>query len=557
MSKRHARITQPYGVVYLRVSDVDQESLPEQLEMTTSAAAKHGVTIPKDGIYVDRGNSRDMFLKREGLQEMLKRTEDPNCTHVFVWIYSRLYSGMEMQMDIFRILRRTGTRLFDSRGEEQNTDDHSKKLTEAIDAWKSEGELREVRRRVRETHASKARSARLIQRPPYGITVIELLKLPCAGRCIDGGKGCPIRHGEVSSKNGTVWIVNEEQVAVLNMLYQWAANGIGFFKMTQLLEERGIVAPVRTVKRGKNEGATVGGKPWSQSNLRKMLLNRFYRGEFIWNQSSIQRPTGDLKIRVPNPPEEWIVREHALGPIVDTDLFDAAARQIEMRRHTREEGRRYDVRLFDQIVYCGRCGWKMSPRKRAQKLASGEASGLFDYWCSGTYNPYSKCERNHWIPESWLYRLFGMTVTDRAARPRVDVTFEMGKPVDTEPEMKVLEGRLKEAGDELGRLRVYALKGLFDEDTAMAMKAELDERVAKIEARRDELLAIPKDVPRTPEAPVVLQELVSLVDDERLPMEERRRSLTRLVDRIVVDRPGVRVVLLEEGAEAEDFAAGT
>lgn len=533
-----------YATAYLRISDADQNSLESQLDLIHAQAARLGVTIPQDAIYIDRGESRDLYAKRGALQQMLERIYDPKCKYVIVWIYSRLYSGTDMQLEIYRHFRKAQVRVFDSRGAEENTPDHNQKLNELINAWKSEGEVLELRRRVRETHEARAQRGRLISRPPYGISVVSAIELPCGGtRCNSGGRECEIPHGELSDKNNTAWVINHEQVAVLEMIYQWAAEGVTMGYIIERLTALGITAPLKTVKRGKNAGRIYGGQMWSKSNLRKMILNPFYRGEVIWNQYTTVREGMDNKKRVPNPESEWIRRNHALGPIIDPALFDEAGRQIARRNNTRDENRKYDTKLWDGFIVCGRCGWKMYPRRRSHKNRNGWRAEPFDYVCAGVYNDYSSCSVHHSIPESWLNAMLTDDLTKVMPEGRIDVVYNREIEDTTGPELKVLEDQLIELKTQLDSLEGLALAGFYKPEVAVQKKRELEAQREQAIARRDELLAGPGDDETTTIFPVEFANFGAALTDPVIPVEERRVSLGRLVDRVVVDRPRVRFVL--------------
>src|SRR5438552_1258948 len=91
-----------------------------------------------------------------------------------------------------------------------------------------------------------------------------LMGVPIPDDCIYGWKGCHVRDGELSSKNETVWIVGEDELKILRMMYEWAAAGIGLNDVSRRVTALGVRTEVRTVKRGKNAGKTIGGTQWSK-----------------------------------------------------------------------------------------------------------------------------------------------------------------------------------------------------------------------------------------------------------------------------------------------------
>ncbi len=540
-----------YAITFSRVSDEIQDSVGDQVKMNLRCATDIlGLPVPKNGSYTET-ISRSQFSKRVDLQAALRRMEDPHCKAIISWIPSRLFGDPEQTIAGYRIMSRNGVRLFDKNGREEDVSSHLGKLMGMLQGWQSEGEVLELRKRVGDTHRMKAEDGRMISRPPYGVDVVPLGALPCHGTCIDDGKGCEIPHGE-KSKKGTVWIINKEHQATLAMMYDWAANGIGFAEMERRLAKLKIVSPVREITRSlHNKGKIRGGTPWSKSNIRKMLLNEFYRGYFVWNTVRIIR-FGDEVQRVPQPEAEWIRAPHSLGPFVDATVWDEAKRQIELRHKTRDENRKYPAKVFDGLIYCGRCAWRMHPRRRAHKRTNGVASVLFDYHCVGAYNAYCTCTRNHAIPESWLFNLLGVNLNDKIVFPDVTVSYERASEDNraTTAELTSIDDALREIVNALDRIADLLVDGDISKAKGRERKAEALARRDVLTSRQAELLARPAGEKRDKNAPAALLSLAPLLLNESIPIQERRLTVSRLIDRIVIDRPSVRVILREEAFES-------
>lgn len=545
-------MTEPYGIVLLRVSDFDQTTIPEQLVMTKQQAATMAMPIPEDGVYVDQGDSRSAYLTREGLQDALVRANDPWCKYVFVWQFTRMIGSIEQYLDITKQLRRCDVTLMDADGTVHNAPDHNAKLTGIINAWQSEGEVILLRKRVRDTHNVKANAGRLISRPPFGVKVVPILSLPCKGAaCVDGGRGCtPAHSSEVSKKNDTVWVVDPVNIEHVRLMFNWAAQGVSMYSIEQRLIGMGIYSPERKVKRGRNAGAEVGGVPYTRDNIRRLLQNRFYRGEVVWGQRKTVRDGDDSKKTVSVPESDWIIRPHSMGALVDLNIWDEAQRAIDLRLNSRERGRKYPVRLLDGLVQCGRCGRGMYARKR------GHGEGLvFDYHCGGKYEVYSTCVLNHAVPENWLLRsLVGEDATRNLVSytPRLEVAYTVEREVDTVgPELKALEAKAGELVADLVQIEKMTIKGFYAIEVGMAKQEEKRAEQAVINLRRDELLATPRGTSMTKEAPEAVRGLLALMLNERLPVEQRRNELRQLLGRVVVDRPSVRFVLREDGVKGQ------
>ncbi len=70
------------------------------------------------------------------------------------------------------------------------------------------------------------------------------------------------------------------------------------------------------------------GQPWTRGTIHEILINPKYVGDNIYNRRSFKLK----KRRVSNPPEMWIRRDCAFGPIVSPEVF-AVAQAIIHARH--------------------------------------------------------------------------------------------------------------------------------------------------------------------------------------------------------------------------------
>lgn len=550
-----------FTVTEQRVSDEIQTTTTDQRSMNRRCSEQVlGLPAPEWASFTEvEHRSFDRVQHQRALEMMM----DPRCVAAVLWIPSRAFGDPIQTLTAYRHMQRYNVRLFDKDGKEFDVQTHIGQLIGMIQGWQSEAEVIELRKRISDTHGEKARIGRLVSRAPYGVMVVPAVSLPCKGECLDSRTGlfkesdptkrrCEIRHGERSKKNGTVWIVDEEHRRVLTMLYAWAAEGVGLGEIERRLAERGIVTPVREATRGKNAGTMRGGTPWSKSNIRKLLLSPFYRGEIRWGMTKIVWYGPDVE-REQQPADQVIIRTHALGPLVDVRLWDEAGRQIALRHKTRDQHRRYGVKVFDGFVYCGRCGWRMYPRKRAKTLANGETSGLFDYACNGVYNIYSSCTKNHAIPESRLFKglkdeLEGVPTSEREF---VFEEAEQETQAAAAAELESIKAELRGIVKEIDRIEDLMIGGDITKAKGRQKKAEAERRRSALVARRRELEARPKRPLQTGRMPDGLRLLGQRLDDDRISVDERRRSLSRLVDRIVVDRPGAtRVVVRKVREEA-------
>jgi DNA invertase Pin-like site-specific DNA recombinase/DNA-binding winged helix-turn-helix (wHTH) protein len=83
--------------------------------------------------------------------------------------------------------------------------------------------------------------------------------------------------------------------------------------------------PLRIAKELNRRGLTfIGGKPWNESNIYRILKNEKYMGEQAWGKTH--------KLRV-CPPENWIRKTKAFSPLVTPVQFSKVQRAIQQRNN--------------------------------------------------------------------------------------------------------------------------------------------------------------------------------------------------------------------------------
>lgn len=544
-----------YAIGVARVSDAIQTTIPMQHRRIQERARLLGIEIPPDGLYSDIESRTNDLSAREGFQVALKRMSDPNCKVVIFWNDSRLLGDEQQALTLVRHFRKAQVRVFYADGTEEDVDSRMGVLFAVMKGWQNKNEVERTRDRVRDTLRDMAAEGRMVSRPPYVIRVVPLNEAPCGGSCKGDPQICGTRHGELSKKN-TVWIVDENELAVLDLMYKHMAEGNTWGSLERRLATAGILTRKRVITRSKtNVGREVGGQPWLKHALRRLLLNPFYMGMFVWNQTRIARDDDNVKTIIDLPRDEWVMVPHSLGPLVDPELWERAFEMIERRKRTRDEQRKYPLMLWDGFIFDGRCGWKMTPRRRANKTKTFGALGgsEYDFACHGTYNPYCSCTVNHVIPDRALDRAMGGTLESKLM-PHFAVTFESENEAATSTaELASVQAKLLQLAARRDRVEELYEMGNLTREKAQARFNRIEAEEEESRAREKELLVAPPAEIVSTDVPAALAALWPQLRNEDIPIELRRASLAAIVDRVIVDRPRLRVVLRKmpgQGLEA-------
>lgn len=126
-------------------------------------------------------------------------------------------------------------------------------------------------------------------------------------------------------------------------------------------------------------------KGWDIGAVERVLKNETYTGKLVQGKSSIT--ARDEKNRIWRPEEEWVVKENTHEPIIDAALFEEAAKVREgirekKKSYTRKsEGCPIEENIFDNVLYCGVCGRKMTRNSHVKIYADNRKARLDGYSC--------------------------------------------------------------------------------------------------------------------------------------------------------------------------------
>jgi DNA invertase Pin-like site-specific DNA recombinase len=101
----------------------------------------------------------------------------------------------------------------------------------------------------------------------------------------------------------------DEEVKIIKQIFSMAAKSMGGKKIARTLNEQGI--PI--------------GRKWIPSTVLSILGNQAYLGHRIWNKKS------EVNGRK-NPQSDWIITEDSHPAIIDKKLWDAAQKELHLRK---------------------------------------------------------------------------------------------------------------------------------------------------------------------------------------------------------------------------------
>lgn len=201
-------------------------------------------------------------------------------------------------------------------------------------------------------------------------------------------------HGylkDPSNKNHL--IINPETAPVIQQIYQWRAEGLGYGAITRMLNERDIPSPGRyrfehgIVTNNNKKGSSL---LWNRHALTDILRNIVYIGHLAQGKCTASLARGIPVHRTPE--SEWDIAYHTHDPIITEELFN----QVQEINRSRADA--YNANYgacshlpkgdnpYRERLVCADCGTQM---KLYRNLSKNHKKAYFTYICP-TYEEHQE-----------------------------------------------------------------------------------------------------------------------------------------------------------------------
>lgn len=201
-------------------------------------------------------------------------------------------------------------------------------------------------------------------------------------------------HGylkDPSNKNHL--IINPETAPVIQQIYQWRAEGLGYGTITRMLNERGIPSPGRyrfehgIVTNNNKKGSSL---LWNRHALTDILRNIVYIGHLAQGKCTASLARGIPVHRTLE--SEWDIAYHTHDPIITEELFN----QVQEINRSRADA--YNANYgacshlpkgdnpYRERLVCADCGTQM---KLYRNLSKNHKKAYFTYICP-TYEEHQE-----------------------------------------------------------------------------------------------------------------------------------------------------------------------
>ncbi|MCI8577746.1 MAG: recombinase family protein [Lachnospiraceae bacterium] len=294
-------------------------------------------------------------------------------------------------------------------------------------------------------------------------------------------------------------------------------------------------------------------KGWDKSSVERILKSKTYIGNLVQGKTTITARNEHNRIKKPS--EEWIITRQAHEGIIEKELFDQVSdicnniRQNSLQKNFPSKEHPIGESPFDNILYCGMCGRKMTRHSQIRHHADNHVIQTDGYYCLNAGATWTdKCHDSNHITRKVLSNLLFVllekefTIGPGRQKNYVDKGREYinQAKLSLDQKFESTERAITALQTEESRKYLEYRKGIILQKDYIEYKMQKTEKVQELEILKQELSRQQKALAKDSE--IYLKAVRSLIrwDKEK---ELTRDLLETLVEKIYV-YPGKRVEVI-------------
>jgi site-specific DNA recombinase len=353
------------AALYARVSSEQQAqagTIDSQVAAILDRARHDGAAIESEARFIDEGHSGATLI-RPALERLRDLAAAGAIDRLYVLCPDRLARSYAYQMLLVDELQRCSVELvFINRELGKSPEDN---LLLQVQGMVAEYERAKIIERCRrgKLHAARQGSVNVLGGAPYGYRYVAAI----------GGGG-------IGTAQYNIYL---EEAAVVRQIFQWMGiERLSIGQVCKRLKNKGIASP-----RGKDY--------WDRSTVWGILKNPAYKGRAAFGKTKLgpmrQRLRGGRNRQeqprngqssYDTPAADWI--GIPVPAIVEQELFDTVASQLEENRGRSREGRRGARYLLQGILMCNCCRYAYYGKQISLSGGKGKRRDYGYYRCTGT-----------------------------------------------------------------------------------------------------------------------------------------------------------------------------
>jgi len=487
------------AAIYARYSTEDQRptSIEDQVRQCRELAAAKGFAVDDKWVFADSaitGSSKGSS-KRAAFLNLLDAVEAHEVDIMFVDEVSRVARNHLDGAKIIDLVERTGLRVVT--GDHIDSEDKNWTLMWSFKLMSAVQQNQSTAAEVVRAMVGQLERGFQIAQAPFGYVAERV-------------------SGDDPRQRGTLWKVDGATAPVVVQMYSWRYEGMSLLAIAKKLNEAGIPCPGhRRMKKGPTY--------WRPATVARVLANPVYKGVFMWRGSAFTKAKARKRRQVVEPKAYDRPKLRLVTPEVWAACNPSAGKE-----KVRGGGRH----ALSGVVRCGYCN---------ARLSIG-GSGTTGYHAS-----CPQCEQAHRVNNATHFIGYtSLTAVKLALRWGLEQVFtgellaefrdRLRSRLTEGPanEEAALQARLKELDAGLARIQRLLLDPQTPEEwlrTKLAeISAEMDEKTRKLQAIKDRMNQVTKEVVELQAGIEPLPLLEKLMDGEPAAYKVRM-VLQRLVAR--------------------------
>lgn len=326
-------------------------SLEDQERSCRNAAAAKGWVVLDNHIYTDKARSGTRVAGQDGLNALLEaaKSKPRPFDRLIIDDTSRLARDVTDVLVIVRQLRACSVAIYFVAQNMDSRDEQTFDLMLSIFGAFDQQQVTRLRKRVKLSLEGRFLNGYNAGSVAYGYESVK-------EKSTDAGA---VGHGAF---NGSRLVVIESEAIVIRRIFQWFADGTGYYKISKMLNIEGVHWP--HAPHGK----------WSPTAVKTILRNEKYRGVNSFGLTKQSKDSLTGKSRKEEPDAKPLRREDESIRIVSNELWNRAAEWLRLmaeKQNARRQGG-YNravngVYPYSGLLICGVCGRSMNMGGRKGK----------------------------------------------------------------------------------------------------------------------------------------------------------------------------------------------
>lgn len=321
--------------------------------------------------------------------------------------------------------------------------------------------------------------------------------------------GGPPPYGYKAEWNGKrrVLLPDENTKSIVKFIYERFVETESYTAVADELNRRRINPPYQYKKTGNvyyspevyHADVSTSYKGWDKGAVERIVKSETYAGTLVQGKTSIT--ARNEKNRIRKPEDDWVVTENAHEPLIGEELYRSAVeagKRIKARTAAYKhptKGYPIEENIFDNVLYCGVCGRKMTRSSYVKQYADGEKARLDGYFClNGGQAKAAVCPESNRISKNELLGillpLIRMEFDVFLSRPKHYMEYGKERIAEaakkTEQRLRDTEGRIRRCNEEEGSIYMEYRAGKMLQKDYVSYKMQQEDRLKELEKQRQE-----------------------------------------------------------------------